>query len=191
MASFAIEKVAGQLIFNNGSSLDVTFLISMNGNDADYLKLQHKVKYLNRYGEKLEVRPDEAKEIRFQWGKQTIRMLSRYNNLPATGTFPSSSKIFLKLEMEGELSLYSFYYTLSTGQGSSSVRQIAAVFQKKGGNIFAPVNPGYRADPKLFNNQMKSYFKDCPEMVEKFNKEEFKIGQYSAMVVFYNSNCVE
>ncbi len=44
---------------------------------------------------------------------------------------------------------------------------------------------------KKFKNSMKSYFKDCPELIEKVENKDFKSNAIREIIEFYNHNCFQ
>jgi hypothetical protein len=106
------KKLAG-LIIANGKTREVTFDIKVPllGDEPNFLRLQQKVTYYDESGKKKILRPDEADEIQFDYDGMVVRMISCPNTLGGLNTFFSSSKkIFLKLEIDGPLRLYRYYY---------------------------------------------------------------------------------
>ncbi len=179
----AAEKVSGQII-RNGSKTNVTFIIPFYDGRPDYLKLQFKIKYVDSQGDKIIVEPNEADEIQFQWGGQTVRLLSRY-----ISGVSGERNMFLKLEIEGRLSMFTYCYNVQGGTIQMRICEIALQKGKEG--AFKPGEIGKRLTDDFFRYQLESYLRDCPEIVEKLKRGEFKTGQYSAVVTYYNQHCGE
>jgi hypothetical protein len=113
------KKISGTIIFER-DTLDVTFNIPVGflSSEINFEGLQYKVKYYDSNGKKITLRPHEAKEIRFTYNNQTIRMLSRLNNFDNWTTWNvlgSNTHIFLKLEIDGEVKLFKYFYRMNNG----------------------------------------------------------------------------
>jgi predicted Zn-ribbon and HTH transcriptional regulator len=193
--SFKLEakKIEGRIIFEN-DTIDVTFNIPIKffTQEPNYEKLQYKVKYFDSAGNKIILRPDKAKEIQFKYEYENVRMLSRYNSLGLGNIFSMSTNIFLKLEIDGELKLFNYYYTqhsagaynASTGMmtGGYSYRVERLILQKGNGELKRPKGLTFKKD-------MINYFSDCPKLVEKIESKDFRKDDLESIVRFYNSNC--
>jgi xanthine/uracil/vitamin C permease (AzgA family) len=187
------KKIEGRIIFKN-DTIDVILNIPIKffTQEPNYEKLQYKVKYIDSTGKKITLIPDNVKEVQFRYDFQDIRMLSRFNSLGSRSIFSSSANILLKLEIDGKLKLFSYYYTQSspgmhnpstgtmTGGYSSSVEKY--VLQKGGDDIKRPKGITFRKD-------MAEYFKDCPALVKKIEGKDFRKDDLVSIVRFYNSNC--
>lgn len=187
------KKIEGKIFFEN-DTIDVTFNIPIKffTQEPNFEKLQYKVKYFDSTGIKIVLRPDNAKEIQFKYEDENVRMLSRYNSLGLGNIFSMSTNIFLKLEIDGELKLFSYYYTqrsagtynastgMMTGGYSYSVERY--ILQKGNGELKRPKGLTFKKD-------MLEYFSDCPKLVEKIESKDFRKDDLESIVRFYNSNC--
>jgi hypothetical protein len=187
------KKIEGKIFFADGT-VDVTFNIPIKffTQEPNYEKLQYKVKYFDSTGKKFVLRPDNAKEIQFKYDFENVRMLSRYNSLGLGNIFSMSTNIFLKLEIDGKLKLFKYYYTQSspgwynastgaiTGGYSYSVERY--ILQKGYGELKRPKSLTFRKD-------MVEYFSDCPSLVKKIESKDFRKNELEFIVNYYNSNC--
>ena len=188
------KKVNGTIFFEK-DTLDVIFKIptGLLAIEPNYLALQKKVKYFNEEGEVKVLRPTDAKEIRFMFRGERIRMLSRPNNNNVEGILirlAPSKDIFLKvreLQVGGKVKLFDLYIMESSSYGGANgmggthtVRK--DVFQKKGEEL-------YRSRGLFFRNDMMNYFSDCPELVKKIKKREFGRRDVKMIAEFYNEMC--
>ncbi|MFZ5940206.1 MAG: hypothetical protein ACOYXB_06495 [Bacteroidota bacterium] len=187
------KKIEGKIFFAD-DTIDVTFNIPINffTQEPNYEKLQYKVKYFDSAGRKIVLKLDNAKEIQFKYEYENVRMLSRFNSIGLGNIFSMSTNIFLKLEMDGKLKLFSYYYTqhsggtynsftgMSTGGYSYSVEKY--ILQKENGELMRPVGLSFKKD-------MIDYFSDCPSLVEKIESKEFRKNDLESMVRYYNLNC--
>jgi hypothetical protein len=149
------------------------------------MKMQYKVKYSDTNGKRNTLRPEDAKEIRFMFQGEEIRMISHYNSLGGM-IITMSSHIFLHLKSEGNLSLYNFYYSESSGTGNQTYYSVAesSVLKKEGGELT-------KVRWFLFRKEMATYFEDCPDLVGKIKDKTFRIRYIVAIVEFYNASCAE
>jgi hypothetical protein len=187
------KKVTGVIIVN-GRSREVTFNIRVPllSDEPDFQRTQYKVRYYDETGKKHIFRPDEADEIRFDYDGNEIRMISCLNTIGSKKLFSSSSRIFLKLEIDGPLKLYRYYYKQTTGgyygapgMGYSPGVTYTAdhfIFQKGNGPLKRPRSLGWKKD-------MLEYFSDCPALRDRIESKDLRRKEIEAIVAFYNRQC--
>ena len=187
------KKIEGKIIFKN-DTLDVTLKIPFKfiTQEPNYQKLQAKVKYYDSDGNKVVLKPDDAKEIQFNYGNGNVRMLSRNNSLYLGNIFFPSTNIFLKIEIDGKLKLFNYYYTQSSGgmyngatgtmTGGYSYSVESYILQKGESEL-------KRTKGLMFRKDMVEYFEDCPELAKKIQEKEFRKDDMQAIVKFYNNKC--
>lgn len=187
------KKIEGKILFEN-DTISVTFNIPIKffSQEPNFEKLQYKVKYFDSEGNKIIIRPDQAKEIQFSYVFENIRMISRHNSLGLGNIFSKSSNIFLRLEADGNLKLFNYYYTQSspgmyngatgTMTGGYSYSVEGFILQKGDGELKRPKGLTFKKD-------MIEYFSDCPALVEKIENKVFRKNDMAAIVTFYNTNC--
>jgi hypothetical protein len=191
------KKIKGIIIVNNESH-EVTFDIKVPlfHGEPNFERLQYKVRYYDENGKRQTLRPDKADEIRFNYDGKEVRMISCSTRLGDTEINSARKRIFLKLEIEGQLRLYRYYYvdykstynnTSPTGAGSAvpatSIDDIF-IFQKGGGPLKQP-------ETMRFKKDMLEYFKDCPQLQDLIESKDFRRKEIEAIVLFYNHNCGE
>jgi hypothetical protein len=186
------KKIEGQIIYDN-DTVNVYFKIPVGlfAGELHYERLQYRVSYFDMMGNRFVLLPDQAKEIRFVYDDKNIRMLSRSITMNS-GIFSSGRKIFLKLEIDGYLKLFTYYYTQSspgtynsstgTTTGSYSYTVEKYVLQKGGGELMWPRRHAFKKD-------MTTYFIECPELTEKIENGDFKKVDMELIVTFYNMYC--
>jgi hypothetical protein len=188
-------KIDGYFITNKHDTVNVTFKIPVGfiSQIPNYQSIQYKIKYYDKAsGKKITLRPEDALEIGFRYGNVAIKMLSRsysFSNNP----FSNDGKIFLRLQIDGPLKMFRYYYTQSspghfngatgamTGGYSYNVEQY--VLQRGDEPLKWPRTWSFRKD-------MKEYFSDCPALVEMIDSKEFRKNEVEAIVEFYNSKCL-
>ncbi len=186
------KKLKGQIIYIN-DTVNVTFNIPVSflTQEPNYEKLQQKVTYFDASGIKKVLKADDAKEIRFQLGHEEIRMLSRENSIGLGSIFNMNSNVFLRIEIDGNLKLFSYSYTQqypgmyngSTGVTTGgSYRLEKFALQKGERTLKVPADLTFRKD-------MSDYFNDCPDLVRKIENKEFRKNDLKAIVKFYNEYC--
>jgi len=190
------KKIEGYIILNNNETVHVTFLIPFGflSSEPAYEKLQTRVRYLDRSSKKTILKPDDAKEISFSYGGQKIRMLSVRDDLQLSSIFSSQTKIFLKLEIDGKVRLFTSFFTqnspgmynastgMSTGGYMYNVERY--VLQKDNSQLERPRGISFRKD-------MSEFFSDCPELVQKIQKRDFRKGDLELIVKEYNEKCAD
>lgn len=184
------KKIEGTIIFNNDSVVHVTFDIPVTliFRDIKFENIQSKIKYYNAANEKVKLTPDEVKEIRFKYRDEEIRMLSCFDNLNLLSMFSSSSHIFLKLKIDGNLKLFTYYFTQTTTNfgpngtmTTSTYTTDKYILQKGKGEL-------YRPNWITFKKDMKGYLSDCSSLVEKIDSRTYRSDDIEAIVQDYN-NC--
>lgn len=186
------KKIQG-IIITTLDTMEVTLRVSTNffTGSINYPAIQNKVRYIDKNGKKKRIRADEAKEVRFTYKGEDIRLLAREVPIALAGIF-SNNRVFLRLKMDGPLRLFTYYsksnnpdlYNGSTGTwsgGGSSVREIT-LLQKGDGMV---KNPNFFK----FRKDMMEYLNDCPDLVGKLEKKDFKRRDVFEMVGYYNSKC--
>jgi hypothetical protein len=187
------RKIQGIIILN-GKSREVTFDIKVPFlvDEPNFERIQYKVRYYDESGKKQTLRPDGADEIRFEYEGMEVRMISCPNTLGGGSIFSTASKIFLKLEIDGPLKLYRYYYKQSTpgyyggaGGGYSpgaSYTSDNLIFQKGNGPLKQPRTLAWKKD-------MLEYFSDCPALRERIESKDLRRKEIEAIVLYYNQNC--
>lgn len=186
------EKLEGEIISKN-RIVNVIFEIPMIKSEGqpDYQKIQSKITYFDSTGKKFTLRPDSVLEIRFKhWGK-TIRMLALYDSLGLGKMFSQSEYIFLKLEIEGRVNVFRYFYIQSGTGGynaatgtmrNSSYKSDDFILQNKNGQVMRPSWMNFRKD-------MKDFFGDCPALVKKIQNKDYDRNDVLQIVEYYNSIC--
>jgi hypothetical protein len=187
------KKIEGRIIFKN-DTIDVILNIPIKffTQEPNYEKLQYKVKYIDSTGKKITLIPDNVKEVQFRYDFQDIRLLSRFNSLGSRSIFSSSANILLKLEIDGTVKLFSFYYTQrSPGMYNPSTGATTGGFSySEEGYVLQKGDDDLKGITRLsFKKDMAEYFKDCPTLVKKIVDRDFRKDDLVSIVRFYNSNC--
>jgi hypothetical protein len=186
------RKIQGVIIMN-GRQKEVTFDIKVPllADEPNFERIQYKVKYYDEAGKKRTLRPEDAEEIRFDYDGMEVRMISCANTLGAGSLFANVSRIFLKLEMDGPLKLYRFYYRQTSpgyygGAGGyspgTSYTVDNLIFQKGNGPLKLPRSIGWKKD-------MREYFSDCPALQDRIEDKALRRKDIEAIVMYYNQNC--
>lgn len=181
------KKIEGQIFYKDDSiNVIMKIPILFYTRVPNYEKLQYKVKYFDATGVKKILRPDDAEEIRFTYENEKVRMLSRKKTKGLNKPFSVGANFFLRIEVDGGLKLFSFYYVKRSmgkqGRPSTSVRIRKYILQKGNEQIREINNWTFRKD-------MIEYFNDCPELSKKIEDEEFRLRDIDSIVSYYNKNC--
>lgn len=186
------RKIKGTIVAN-GQEQQVTFNVKIPflGGEPSFERMQYRIKYFDEAGKKHLLRPDDAAEIRFEFEGQPVRMISCRNNLGLGNMFSTSLNIFLKLEIDGPLRLYRYYYRQTSGgiytagggyTPGTSYTVENFVFQKGDG-------PLKRSDGWGWRKEMLKYFSDCPALASLIESKELRKREVEAIVMFYNDKC--
>jgi hypothetical protein len=159
--------------------------------EPDYQKIQSKIIYYDSTGKKFTLRPDSVLEIRCKRPGKITRMVSLYNSLGLGTMFSQGEYIFLKLEIEGKVNVFRYYYiqrgaggyNASTGtMSNSSYKSDDFILQNKNGQLMRPSWMNFRKD-------MKDFFGDCSTLSEKIQNKEYGKDDVLKIADYYNSNC--
>jgi hypothetical protein len=188
------KKIQGRIILNNDEAMNVTFVIPFGflAGEPAYIKLQTGVKYFDSSNKKIMLKPGDAKEISFTFNGQNIRMLSVDDDLELRSIFSSQEKVFLKLEIDGAVKLFTSYttqhtagmYNGMTGSMSPGTTYNVEKFVLKKRN-----GPLKRPRGIVFRKDMSEFFSDCPELVEQIQNKDLRKGDLELMVMEYNKKC--
>ena len=182
LSSCVTKKVPGTIIFNNDSIKNVTFCMpaKTSTDELKYYKICKKVTFFNNIGEKVVLKPDQAKEIKFV-DEIPTRMIS---------CKVGCKMRFLKMQMDGKVKLLSLVvppktYTSIGSDGmhfSYTIPEREIDYLKKDNEeLFWPRWLRFRKD-------MKIYLSDCPELVDKIDKKILTSDDIEQIVGEYN-NC--
>jgi hypothetical protein len=186
------RKIPG-VIIANGESKEVMFDIKVPllAGEPNFERTQYRVRYFDESGKKQTLRPDDADEIRFDFEGVEIRMISVPNTIGAGSMFLSTRKIFLKLEIDGVLRLYRYYYKQNTGgyfgagggyYPGATYTADNLIFQKGNGPLKQPRSLGWKRD-------ILEYFSDCPALRDRIESKDLRRKEIEAIVIYYNQQC--
>lgn len=103
--------------------------------------------------------------------------------------------ILLEILSDGYLRLYLNNNTQFSsnigGSGMTGFRNTATYYLKKSTETIAQECAAFGYIGKSFKKFINSYFTDCPAIINKVEKKEFKKENYEEIVEFYNSNCAK
>jgi len=187
------RKVEG-IIIANGESREVTFdiRVPLLADEPNFERIQYKVRYYDENGKKQTLHPDDADEIWFEYDGMEVRMISCVNTIGAGSMFSVARRIFLKLEIDGPLRLYRYYYKQTTPgyyggpgggfSGGTTYTVDNLIFQKGNGPLKQPRSLGWKKD-------MLDYFRDCPDLRERLESKDLRRKEIEAIVLYYNRHC--
>ena len=177
--SLSAMKIEG-LIINRSDTLLVTFKIPTDlfRTEPDFQHMQRSIKYYDINGKRKIIKPIDAEEIQFTMNNKLIRMLSRKLNFNTNKRYLLDSVMFLKLEEDGYLKLFSFYtLDLSNTNGNKSY------LLQKGKDELKWVNT------VRIKNDLIEYLADCKSVVEMIKQYNFFTKGLVPIVTHYNSIC--
>ena len=119
-------------------------------------------------------------------------MLSRFNSIFLGSIFSSNQYIFLKLEVDGVVKLFNYYFRQSSGgmyngatgmtNGVGSYAANDYILQKDTGDLISVHGISFRDDMSIF-------FKQCPALVDKIKDKTYRMKDMKTIVRYYNSSC--
>jgi hypothetical protein len=195
-------------IVRETDTLEVTFDIPVNTTTRDviYKKLINKIKYISNIGVKGIIRPDQAKEIRFNYMNNDVILVSILNSLNLGG-YGSKINVFLKLEIDGKVKMYSYSgnaggggmgyapaysggygggysggYMMVGNSGGYSSAKITYILQNEEGEMVKEKQISKKE--ALFK-----FLKDCSAVKQRFENKEFYLEELWSVVALYNNSC--
>lgn len=169
-------EVEGQIIYKNNKKVNVIIRVHTSNiaNNLLYSALQDEIIYFNvdtkkqneiihyntKKGKKKKLKPEDAKEVRFIFKNENIRILPlKFSN----------KSIFLKLRVDGYLKLFDYYsderFILQKGKALTIITEFK------------------------FRQTMIEYFSDCPGLAEQIKRRKFKKKDIEEIVIYYNLKC--
>ncbi len=171
------EEIDGTVVLKDDTML-VTLVIPVDKHDErpDYEKLQKKVKCYDPEGHKMTLEPGEVLEYRFKWNNELVRMISVQNLFPKDGSRPEGEQLFLKLEEEGPLRLFMYYHTDAAPTTTAAETHVVTKHTLEEGVFQRGIEPFFVVGELTFRRQLAAYFKECSQLTEKIESEEFSAG---------------
>lgn len=182
VSTFAV-MVDGEIILKNNSIIKVSFAVSISpfSQEVIYSDMQKKISY-DYNGQELWLKPRDAKEFRFKFNNEYVRMVScKYDIKPE-----KDENVFLKLNMDGRLRLYTYYSISYTNNIGTNINGGAATSEYS----LIQLNNGVLIKPPLlkFRKFMMEYLKDCPLLVEKLDIRYYSNLDLDLIIRDYNNN---
>lgn len=188
------KKNPGFYINKDGDTVYVKFnvAVSLFRQEAKIDRIQEKIRFYDSLNNTHYLKPEHASEVVIISSEDTIRMLSRANNL-GLGSFLSRNGIFLRLIKDGKLKLFKYYeskssapgynHSTNTMSGGYTYETQCYVLQKDNEPLFRTMNP------VSFGNDMANYLSECPELVIKIEQKQYQKNDVPLIVDEYNKKC--
>lgn len=188
------KKNPGFFINKDGDTVHVTFNVAVNlfRQDTKIDRIQEKIKYYDSLNNTNTLKPDNASELVIFGSGDTIRMLSRANNL-GLGSFFSRDVIFLRLIKDGSLKLFKYYeskssapvynHSTNTMGGGYTYKIESYILQKNNESLFRT------RSQVSFRKDMANYLSDCPELAKKIVQKRYRKNDMALIVEEYNKLC--
>lgn len=169
-------------IYLDHDTLNVTLKVPLGlfNREPVLHNLRSKIIYLNKKGERKVLKAKDAKEVVFQYERETIRLVSRPH--PSSINKRKPRYYFLKLEEDGmPLKLFIFYdeTTSDDNMNTDYVEQYYIQKNEQPMILVSGIN---------FRKIMLEIVSDCPEVAEKIDKREWKKRDINKIVQFYNQH---
>ena len=186
------RKIPGQVVDRDGNVKEVTLRVPFKflRSTPDFESLQARIVYFDASGQRIVLRPDDAREISFVFKGQEVRMLSVLNTIGAGAPmFGRNKNIFLHLKVDGKLKLFNYYETQTTGGGvvngvpmQNEYTQDYDVLQLADQEPMQPRGLSFRKD-------MMEYLADCPIVTNLIESRDLKRRDTELIVMMYNDKC--
>jgi len=193
MSSGYARKFPGKIYFES-DTVQVVFDVPMNmtTQDPDYEQLQFRVKYITADGKKAELNPTDAQAISFNYGPFFIKMVSVNNNLGLGPVAEKFKKVFLKQEVDGMVTVFSYYFAESAPGLAMGIQSSPTNPYSYGLDSFILLREGgilTRVKALNFKHEMTAYFSDCPGVVSRLESRAWREKDLAIIVDFYNRSC--
>lgn len=193
------RKIAGEIIFEDRViSTTLTIPMLTIPHTPDFEQLQLRVRYVDKEGKRKTLKPKQAKEFSFFLQGQHIRMVSK-TNLPGRVKRIGRKQLFLKLEIDGPLKLFTYFDDIrsQTANFSLNVNNQVNVYanpyyyyslsdhlilEKEDGTLKYSKNFGFRKD-------ILGYLNECPVVTSLIESKSLKRRHLYEIVELYNQNC--
>ncbi len=177
----------GYFISNTGDTTHVNFLVPVTDDERiDVAQLQWKIKYLDQYGRKKPVVPQTTREVFISFRKDSVRLYCKRNTIGANAGFLTNADYFFLEQLEGgNVNAYRYYEQSLNGayMGGSMGMGMGGGMMIGGGTVITPLvaleKPGQALfTPRLLYSKkdMAAYFANCPQVLERIEKGEYKSG---------------
>lgn len=193
------RKVVGTIVFED-KTITTTLRIPVLAIPftPDLEQLQRRVRYRGENGRWKTLRPKQAKAFYFPWDGQEFRMIS-HTDLPNRLKSLGRKHIFLKLESDGPLKLFTYFDATNNQPANSTTnvnnqviisdnpffnydQSIHLVLQKEDGSLKCPKIIGFRKD-------MLGYLNKCPVVTDQIESKSLRRRHLEEIVELYNQNC--
>lgn len=190
--SLEAKKIEGEILYTN-DTIKVTFDIPIYAfGKIMYEMVQYSIIYYDSLNNKMRIQADSAKEIRFTYGTENVRMLSKPTPVKMLSLRPYNN-IFLKLEMDGYIKIFKYYHTKTMtnyskdriSTGSTSMYGTESFYIQKGEGKLNLLNKF------VYRKELFKYFNDCPDLVKKIENKEFRKKDIKSIIIYYNTKCVK
>ncbi|BDD08024.1 hypothetical protein FUAX_04560 [Fulvitalea axinellae] len=191
-----VGQVANGLIYFERQVKQASFEIPMKrfSETIDYRVLQSKVKYYDEWGKKRKLRPKDAKEFRFTYQGEAIRMVS----VPGISNIYKSKKksegdVFLKCELDGPVKLLKYFdppqVVMAGNEGDGFTSKPILVSKRKVTYILMRKGLTLELRQPFSVKDIVLFFPDCPDLHEKARKKRFGNKDSFFVAKYYNENC--
>lgn len=175
------KEIEGQIIYDN-DTVDVIFKIPLDlrNQQVIYESIQRKIKYIDSLGANKVLKPEDAKEFRFKFEENEIRMksLKKKDEIKDILFFPS--KFFIKLEFDKEFKVFKYYSNASSGNTNHLIKKY--IIQNRNGKMIL-------VKSSSFVENMVDCFSDCEELVSMIKNHDYVYRDIETIFEYYNLFC--
>jgi hypothetical protein len=161
------------------------------GSKLVFSDLTWQMKYYDSLNNVQKLSPKYAKEVCFYLGVKPYHFISVLNTerLPSPPTL-SGIRFFAEVNVDGHLKLLTYYgYNMNIFYPAQEIKYLLL---KPGEEMFLLDDNSFSKKKKKI--RIKSYFEDCPALVEKIERGEIRFMNFrnlEEIANFYNTHCVE
>ncbi len=181
------KEIPGYYINLTGDTVKINFKITTEtlSSEINYSSLQCGVMMYNEKHKKVYLKPDEIKELHFDYENEHYRFVPFDQDLKLCSCF-YSDKYLLRQIMDGDLKLFKYTFHnqggIQTGGRTGMFSGEVNILQKQNGKLF-------KIDYFNFKKSMSDYLSDCPELVKKIQDKIYGKDDLSKIISDYNQNC--
>jgi hypothetical protein len=179
-------KVKGYYLDNQLDTNFVSFEIPIvPPNKVDVLRLHDGLTFFDSNDNERALKPHQAKAFFFTYDDVDYHFVAcqDYLNLSKKLVKSASTYLFLRLEVEGSMRLFSYTYTQHVGIDFSYPTTMM-VYKRKNDLFFVP-------KPMSYKKSLIDYFEDCKEIQDKIKYNFFETDDDIEIVKLYNLVCAE
>ncbi|MBA3680633.1 MAG: hypothetical protein H0W73_05645 [Bacteroidetes bacterium] len=181
------KEITGYYINLTDDTVKINFKITTEplSTEINYSSLQCGVIMYNEKHKKVYLKPEEMKEVHFDYENEHYRFVTFSQDLRLCSCF-YSDKYLLRQLIDGNLKLFTYTFhnqgAMQTGGRTAMFSGEVNILQKQNGELF-------KIDYFNFKKTMSEYLSDCPELVTKIQEKIYGKDDLYKIIQEYNQSC--